>query len=397
MAFICFYLKVHQPLRVKRYSVFHIGNDPDYFSGSCGREGTENSTILQKVAQKSYLPTNELLKELIKKNPNFKLALSLSGIFLEQAEKLLPQVLDSFKELVGTGNVELLGETYYHSLSFLYSEEEFEQQVRMQEEILKRTFGFRPRAFSNTEAAFSDDLGRLIRKFGYDIVLTEGADKVLGWRSPNFLYNSPGADLKLLLKNYKLSDDIAFRFSERSWNQWPLTAEKFASWVSSLSASSHVINIFMDYETFGEHQWKETGIFDFLAELPSQILKDTNNIFMTPSEIADSLPPVAELSIPEIITWADTDRDLSAWLGNDMQRDAFKKLYSLAAKVKETGDQELVDTWRKLQTSDHFYYMCTKWFSDGDVHKYFNPYDSPYEAFTSFMNVLKDLEFRINK
>lgn len=397
MASVCFYFQVHQPLRVKKYTVFQIGKDREYFNDDSG-SNLNNKKILDKVSKKCYLPANKVLFELIKRHPEFKVSFSLSGIFLEQIEKHQPRVLESFQKLVDTGNVELLGETYYHSLSFLYSKEEFYSQVKLHDEKIQKLFGKKAQVFRNTELIYNNDLAREVELMGYKGIITEGADYILQWRSPNFVYKPIGTSkIKLLMKNYKLSDDIAFRFSSREWKEYPLTAPKFAQWVNAVNGNGNVVNLFMDYETFGEHQWEDTGIFDFLYALPQEILRHADNNFVTPSEAIDKFPAVGEIDVPYFISWADVERDLSAWLSNAMQHDAMRRVYNLHSDVMQHADPQLLEDWRRLQTSDHFYYMCTKWFSDGDVHKYFNPYESPYEAFISYMNVLHDLELRIRE
>ncbi|MDR3559453.1 MAG: glycoside hydrolase family 57 protein, partial [Candidatus Pacebacteria bacterium] len=336
-----------------------------------------------------------ILLEMIRQHPEFKISFSFSGVFLEQLEMFMPEVLASFQELVATGNVEILDETYYHSLSFLYSPEEFKHQVGKHKKMIRRLFGLTPRAFRNTELIYNNDLARAVEEMGYKVILAEGADHILGWRSPNFLYRPQGLDkIKLLVKNYKLSDDIAFRFSERSWKEHPLTAGKFAHWVAEHNGNGEVINLFMDYETFGEHQWADTGIFEFLRHLPAELAQKSDIDFVTPSEAAARYRPVGELDAPHFVSWADTERDLSAWLSNDMQREAMEKIYALEEEIKNINDDRLLEDWRRLQTSDHFYYMCTKWWNDGDVHKYFNPYDSPYDAFIAFINALNDVKLR---
>jgi alpha-amylase len=352
---------------------------------------------MNKVASKSYLPANRIFLELLEKHPEFKISYSFSGIFLEQIERDFPEILESFRKLIKTGQVEVLSETYYHSLAFLFSQKEFEHQVEMHRQKVRDLFGIEPsRVFRNTELTFSNDLAKAVEAMGYEAVLAEGADRVLGWRNPNFVYQSQAArKTKLLLKNYRLSDDIAFRFSEQGWTEHPLSADTFSNWVSANNGNGHLINLFMDYETFGEHQWEETGIFEFLRHLPEFILKHPDNDFVTPSEAIRRYPVMDELDVPDLVSWADTERDLSAWLGNSLQNDAINKLYALEEIVAKTEDKKLAESWRRLQTSDHFYYMCTKWFNDGDVHKYFNPYESPYEAFISFMNVLNDLKLRL--
>ncbi len=394
MVSICLYFQVHQPFRVKKYSIFDIGNSEEYFS-DVGESELNNIVVLKKVAKKCYLPANELLLELLNQHPEFKVSFSFSGVFLEQLEKYAPQVLESFQKLVRTGRVEILDETYYHSLVFLYSRAEFREQVRLHRELIQRLFNQTPQVFRNTELIYNNDVAKEAELLGYKGVLAEGADFILGWKSPNFLYKPKGTkNIKVLLKNYRLSDDVAFRFSERSWKEWPLTAPKYTKWINAVNGNGNVINLFMDYETLGEHQWEETGIFDFLRSLPKEILKHPHNDFKTPSEVIDSYPDVGEFDVPYFISWADVERDLSAWLGNRIQNSAINRVYEVGPKVLKTGDSDLIHKWRKLQTSDHFYYMCTKWFSDGDVHKYFNPYNSPYEAFINFMNVLYDLDLR---
>jgi len=397
MANVCFYFQVHQPRRVKRYRVFDIGNDPHYFDTDAD-DNTNNRKVLQKVGYKSYLPTNDLLLALLRANPEFKISFSFSGIFLEQAAEYMPELIWSFKELIDTGRVEVLGETYFHSLAFFYSLPEFERQVEFHRRTVKNLFGVKPQVFRNTELAYTNALGAWADKNGYKGIIAEGWDHVLGWRSPNFLYKPPETEnIKLLLKNYRLSDDIAFRFSERSWSEWPLDASKFSQWVSAHNGNSDTINLFMDYETFGEHQWEESGIFEFLRHLPGEVLRHPDNTFKTPSEVLDLHEPVGELDVPHILTWADTERDLSAWTGNPMQRAALEAVYGLEDRVLASGNNQTVEYWRRLQTSDHFYYMCTKWFSDGDVHKYFSPYESPYDAYISYMNALNDLELRLKE
>lgn len=376
--------------------MFDIGQDSQYFNES-GEVNYNNRRILEKVARKSYLPANAVMLELLKKHPEFRISYSFSGVFLEQLEQYSPETLESFKRLVETGQVELLSETYYHSLSALFSPKEFREQVALHKAKLKEFFNYEPKVFRNTELIYSNAIAKEVEALGYTGILSEGADHIMEWRSPNFLYKPKGTQkISVLLKNYKLSDDIAFRFSSRDWAEYPLSAPKFANWVNSVNGSGELVNLFMDYETFGEHQWEDTGIFDFLKELPGEILKHPDNSFVTPSEALARYTPTAELDVPNTISWADIERDLSAWLSNDMQNEAAKRLYLLEDAVHKTEDTEILNDWRKLQTSDHFYYMCTKWWSDGDVHKYFSPYNSPYEAFIYFMNTVHDLELRIS-
>jgi len=395
MPAVCFYFQVHQPRRVKRYRVFDVGHDHDYFNDDSETD-LNNARIIRKVAGKCYQPTNTLLLELLNRHPEFKVSFSLSGILLEQLEQYSPETLDSFRALVDTGRVAILGETYHHSLAFFYSLPEFERQVALHRTAIRRTFGVTPRVFRNTELAYNNNLGRWADQHGYEAILAEGWDKILGWRSPNFVYRPKGAKrTRLLLKNYRLSDDVAFRFSEKSWSEWPLTAPKFSHWVSAVNGTGDLVNLFMDYETFGEHQWKDTGIFNFLRQLPQEVLAHPDNGFITVEEAARDYPARDEVDAPEVVTWADTERDLSAWTGNDLQTSALNAIYGLEPLVLAIDDPTLLEAWRRLTTSDHFYYMCTKWFADGDVHAYFNPYRSPYEAFIAFINAVTDLRLRL--
>jgi alpha-amylase len=335
---------------------------------------------------------------ILEKHPEFKLSMSITGTVLEQLEMWSPEALQSFKDLVATGRVEILAETYYHSLAFFYSKFEFEKQVRMHHEKIKQVFGVEPKVFRNTELSYNNDLAYWADKAGYKGIITEGWDPILGWRSPNFVYKpSYTSNIRLLMKNYRMSDDIAFRFSNKSWAEWPLTTEKFVRWINDLDEKQTNVNLFMDYETFGEHQWDETGIFDFLEHLPGEFMKHEGNTFMTVSEAIDAFEPVDSIDVPNTITWADTERDLSAWVGNAMQQQAIAELYALENDVLASGDQVLIEDWRRLLTSDHVYYMCTKYFSDGDVHAYFSPYESPYDAFIIFCNALRDVRLRVLK
>ena len=387
---VCFYFQVHQPDRLRQFRFFDIGNDFHYL------DDFANRTIVRRVAERCYLPANRLLHDLIlRHNGAFKVAFSISGVAIEQFERYAPEVIDSFKALAATGCVEFLAETYSHSLASLSSTTEFKKQVKQHADLMKRTFGVKPTVFRNTELVYSDAIGAAVAEMGYNVMLTEGAKHILGWKSPNFVYvNAINPRLKLLLRNFNLSDDIAFRFSDKGWNGWPLTADKFADWAVSALEKDDVLNLFMDYETFGEHQRSASGIFDFLNAVPASILS-RNLEFCTPSEAAQKHQPVAPLHVPFPISWADEERDTSAWLGNELQEEAFNKLYALEADVYKTKDENLISVYRKLQESDHFYYMCTKFFSDGSVHSYFNPYDTPYEAFINYMNVLADFELRV--
>ena len=392
MKSICLFFQVHQPFRHRRYRFFDIGNDHYYY------DDYANETILRKIAEKCYLPTNQLLLELADKlEGKFKVGFSLTGIALEQFELYAPEVIDSFKELTKTGCVEFLSETYSHSLSSLKDKDIFEEQVKLHDERIYRLFGHKPRVFRNTEMVYSDEIGAQIADMGYKAMLTEGAKHVLGWKSPNFLYvNAINPRLKVLMRNFKLSDDVSFRFSNTNWSEYPLTAEKFIDWFEKLDDKEEVVNLFLSYESFGERQKKESGIFEFLKSLSEQIVKSDKLLFTTPSEVIEKLQPISVVSVPHSISWADEERDLTAWLGNGMQKEAFEKLYGMKQQMKKCTNTELIKDWNYLQVSDHFYYMSTKYFSDGEVHKSVNPFDSPYEAFINYMNVLSDFKMRLN-
>ena len=393
MKTVCLYFQVHQPWRLKKYRFFNMGKDHNYL------DDLLNRSIMQKVARQCYLPMNALLLKLIRENKGkFRCSFSITGIAIEQFRTYAPEVLESFKELAATGCVEFLAETYSHSLASLASKEDFTEQVKLHTALIKKEFGVKPTAFRNTELIYSDDIGAAVAEMGFRTMLAEGAKHVLGWKSPNYVYaNAVNQKLRLLLRNYKLSDDIAFRFSNRSWNEWPLTADKFAGWIASDDTVGEVVNLFMDYETFGEHQKASTGIFDFMKALPKAALATRKLEFATVSEAAKKYQPVAVLHCPHVMSWADEERDVTAWLGNELQNEAFTKLYGLRDKIKALKNKDFDYVWNFLQTSDHFYYMATKWLSDGDVHSYFNPYGSPYEAFINYMNVLSDFEIEVDK
>lgn len=387
---LCLYFQVHQPVRLRKYHFFDIGKNNDYY------DDFANRTYTRKIADRCYLPANRVILELIKKyGKNFKVAFSITGLAIEQFQKYAPEVIDSFKELAATGSVEFLAETYSHSLACLVDEAEFKRQVKRHSEVMKDLFGMKPVTFRNTELVYSDEIGEMVANMGYTTMLTEGARHILGWKSPNYLYtNSINPKLRLLLKNFRLSDDIAFRFSDQNWDQWPLTAEKYVSWLTA--ADGEIVNLFMDYETFGEHQSAGTGIFDFLAALPGQVFANSDFEFLTPKEAAAKHQPVAPLHVPYPISWADEERDLTAWLGNELQNEAFEELYKTREKVNALKDETLIHDYNCLQASDHFYYMCTKLFADGDIHSYFTPYATPYEAFINYMNVLSDFILRVD-
>ena len=394
---IVLYLHVHQPFRVRQYSVFDTADKHDYFEEPDYKTDRNNEQVLRKVADKSYRPMNSLLQRLLNKHPDFKVSLSITGTFMDQAEQWAPDVLDSFKALVATGRVEIVSETYYHSLAFFYSRQEFERQVETHRQKVRQLFGVETSVFRNTELAYNDELAKWADSYGFKGILAEGWDPVLQWRSPNHVYRPTGtSNIKLLLKNYRLSDDLAFRFSNKAWAAWPLTADTYSEWTNASITDSPLVNLFMDYETFGEHQWADTGIFDFFEEFVAKWLNNTDNTFYTASEAIDTHESAGEISMPNTVTWADNERDLTAWLGNDMQKEALKHLYALEDDVMRTNDMQLMNDWRMLQTSDHVYYMCTKWFTDGDVHAYFSPYDSPYDAFLYFINAVRDIRWRLH-
>ncbi|MBO7199241.1 MAG: glycoside hydrolase family 57 protein [Alistipes sp.] len=391
MKTVCLYFQVHQPWRLKTYRFFQMGNDHNYL------DDFTNRAIMQRIARECYLPMNALLLNLIQENKGaFKVSFSITGSAVEQFKAYAPEVLESFKKLADTGCVEFLGETYSHSLSSLASAEEFKNEVKLHTKMLKEEFGVKPTAFRNTELIYSDDIAKMVEDMGFKTMLAEGAKHILGWKSPNFVYTDANDNkLRLLLRNYKLADDIAFRFCNEGWSEWPLTADKFAGWVAA--ETGDVVNLFMDYETFGEHQKASTGIFDFVKALPKAMLATGELEFATVSEASKKLQPVAVLHSPHAMSWADEERDVTAWLGNDLQNEAFAKLYALAPKVKKAKNKDFEYVWHFMQNSDHFYYMATKWFSDGDVHSYFNPYGSAYEAFINYMNVLSDFDIELSK
>ncbi len=392
MRTICLYFQIHQPFRLRRYRFFDIGTEHYYY------DDYMNESIMRKVADNCYLPANNIIYQIIKEyGQQFKVAFSITGIALDQFELYAPEVLKSFQRLAKTGSVEFLAETYSHSLVSLKDRNEFEKQVKDHSQRIKSYFGQEPSVFRNTELIYSDDIGKIVADMGFKAMLTEGAKHILGWKSPNFVYyNVINPRLKILLKNFKLSDDIAFRFSNKGWSEYPLTSDKFVDWLNKLDKQEEVVNLFMDYETFGEHQWMDTGIFEFLKELPKAVFKRSDFTFCTPGDVAENLQPVASVNVPHPISWADEERDLTAWLGNELQEDAFNKLYELTARMDRCDDPKLCKDWRYLQASDHFYYMCTKFFSDGEVHAYFNPYESPYDAYINYMNILSDFKLRLN-
>lgn len=393
---IVLYMHVHQPWRIRDYTVFDTAENHDYF-GDFTESHRNNKDIFEKVAGKSYRPMTALLQRMLDTHPEFKVSLSISGTVLEQAEAWGPDVIDAFRALVATGRCEIVAETYYHSLAFFYSRSEFERQVKLHQDKIRELFGVETSVFRNTELSYDNNLAKWADEYGFKGILAEGWDPILGWRSPNYVYKPVGTkNIKLLMKNYRLSDDIAFRFGNKAWEGYPLTADKYDNWLNtSLGPDGNTVNLFMDFETYGENVWEDTGIFEFFADFVTSWLKNPANTFYTASEACDAFPAADEIDAPYTTTWADTERDLSAWLGNAMQHEAMKYLYDLEQDVQRTNDQALIDDWRRLTTSDHPYYMCTKYFTDGDVHAYFSPYDSPYEAFLYFMNALRDVRYRV--
>lgn len=397
MLSICPYFHVHQPYRVKRYRVFDIGTDEAYFDGA-GDNDLNNEWIVNKVAGKSYRPMTTVLQHLLDIHPEFRFTLSFSGTVLDQLEDFAPDVLEAFQRIVASGRVEVVADTYHHSLAFFYSQPEFMRQVEKHHNRIQELFNYTPRVFRNTELSYRNDLAKWCEDNGYIGIMAEGWDPLLGWRSPNFVYRPTGCkNIKVLLKNYKLSDDLAFRFGNRGWESWPLTSETYADWIFSHHGNAQTINLFMDFETFGEHQWADTGIFEFIHALPGRLLEHPDVSFKTASETIEAYDAVGEFDAPNVLTWADTDRDLTAWTGNDMQQDAIALTYALEQDVLATEDEDIIELWRKLQTSDHFYYMCTKYFNDGDVHAYFSPYESPYDAYIAFMNAISDLQLKVQQ
>ncbi len=393
MKTICLNFQIHQPFRYRKYRFFDIGNDSYYY------DDYANETILRKIADNCYLPANAiLLKQIRKSKGKFKVSFSISGVALDQFRLYAPEVIDSFKELAETGVVEFLSGTYANSLVSLVDEELFKKQVAAHDDLIEHYFGQKPKVFRNSEMIYSDELGDLIYRMGFETVLTEGAKHILGWKSPNYLYcNALNPRQKVLMRNHRLSDDLSFRFSNTSWNEYPLTASKMTQWLVDLPKKEEIVNIFLNYETFGEIQKKNSGIMDFLDSLPEMILKTKELTFSTPSEAEKALQPVSAVHVLHPISWADEERDLSAWLGNELQKEAFNHLYALKDRVKQCTDAKILKDWLYLQSNNHLYYMSTKFFSDGEVVKLFNPYGNPYEAFINYMNVLSDFTIRVNK
>ena len=392
MKSICFYFQIHQPFRLKRYRFFDIGNDHYYY------DDFANEDIISRIAHRSYIPACESLLRMIEQTKGkFRCALSITGIALEQCEQYVPEFIDLLKKLASTGKVEFLSETYDHSLASLIDPEDFRAQVKRHDEKLKELFGVTPKVFRNTELIYCDEIAPQLVDMGFKGCITDGAKHILGWKSPNYVYTAASAPkLKLLLKNSKLSDDIAFRFSNHDWDAYPLTADKYIDWIANTPQEEQIVNLFMSLETFGELQAAESGIFQFLEALP-RFAAERGIEFWTPSEAVSKLKPVDTLSVVHPISWADEARDTSAWLGNKLQQEAFNKLYSVGERVRLCDDRRIHQDWHRLQSADHFYYMSTKKMGDGAVHSHFSPYETPFQAFTNYMNVLADFIVRVEE
>ncbi len=393
MRTLCLNFQLHQPFRLRKYHFFDIGKDSYYY------DDFKNKSIIKKVSKNCYLPTNQILLDLIKKHgEDFKVSFSISGTALDQLEMYAPEVIESFQMLAKTGNVEFVGETYNHSLASLNNEEAFIQQVKLHSQKLKRLFDATPKTFRNTEMIYNDQIGELVANLGFNAIMTEGANHILGWKSPHFVYYNPlNPKLKILLRHYELSDDIAFRFSDRNWAAWPLTTEKYVSWLNGLEANDKLVNLTIAYESFGEHHKVESGIMEFLKALPQTLATHSNFRLATPSEVLQNHVPKAPLHVPNTISWSDVEKDLTAWLGNEMQEDAFHKLYKLQPIISKIKDKSIQRDWLYLQASEHFYYMSTKYMADEEIHNYFNPYPSPYDAFINYMNILSDFIRRVEQ
>jgi len=393
MKSICLCFKVHQPVRLRLYRFFEMGNSDYYY------DDYTNEMIIRRVAESCYLPANKIILDLIQKyQGRFRVAFSISGTSIDQFKIYAPEVIESFRKLAATGCVEFLAETYSHSLSVLKDKPEFKRQVESHATTIETLFGKRPTVFANTEFIYSDEMGAILAEMGYKAIVTESSKHILQWRSPNYIYlNAINPAIAILLKNDQLSEDISTRFSNSDWSGWPLTAQKYVSWLNKIPVEEKNVTLFMDYETFGERQKLGTGIFKFMNSLPSEVFQKSDFKFVTPAYAAENYLPASILNVSNPVAQADEKRDLKAWLGNELQQEAFEKLYGLSGMIGQCQDPALLKDWSYLQTSDHFYYMSTKYFSDGDVHAYFNPYDSPYMAFMNYMNVLNDFSIRLNR
>ena len=392
MKTICFYLNVHQPIRLRTYRFFDIGASDYYF------DDYQNRYIVRRMSERSYLPMNNLLMQLIEKyEGKFKLALSISGVTLDLFEKYAPDTLESFKRLVATGCVEIVGETYAHSFASLFKKAEFERQVKLQNQALKKHFGVKPKVFCNSELVYSDEIGAMVADLGFKAVITEGAKHILGWKSPNFVYaNALNDKLAVLLRNYSLSEDIVMRFSNKQWSEYPLTAEKYVSWMLATGEGQQCINLCMDYEAFGDHHTADTGIFDFMQALPQQVFNSQQLQFGTPSEVVAQNKPVAAIHVPLPISWIDEERALTRWTVNDLQRDAFDKLYNLQIPLR-SKNQTLQEAYMAMQDCSNFYYMNMGNLAVDMTNKYTNPYGSAYQAYINYMNIISDMQIRTGK
>lgn len=381
---ICFYFQIHQPLRLKRYRFFEIGQDHYYY------DDFQTEDRIRTLVEQSYLTANRTISEMIRSsNGKFKCAFSISGVALEQLEQYAPEVIDSFKELANTGSVEFLGETYAHSLSSIYDTNEFESQIKAHADKIESLFGHRPTAFRNSELIYSDEIGEIISKAGFKVMLIDEAKHILGWKSPNFVYNhSYISKFKLLIRNQKFSDDIGFRFSHNNWQDYPLTAEKFIGWLAAMPENEKLVNLWMSYESFGLYQPAFTGIFDFLKALPYHAMEQKMS-FVTPTEAAKKNESAGAITTPYPISWAGHEKDLSPWTGNDLQQEALNKLYAVGERVRLCQDKSLQHDWLMLQSTDHFRYMSHK-------DAVGTNFDNAYEAFMNYMNVLADFLERVD-
>lgn len=392
MKAVCFYFQIHQPYRLKRYRFFDIGNDHYYY------DDFANDDIIEDIARRSYIPACQTLLNIIENTAgNFRFAISITGLALEQCEQYVPELIDLLRKLADTGKVEFLSETYDHSLASLIDPEDFQAQVKRHDQKIKELFNQTPKVFRNTELIYCDEIAPQLVSMGFKAAITEGAKHILGWKSPNYVYSAASAPkLKLLFNNAKLADDIAVRFSNTAWDAYPLTADKYISWIAQTPPDEQLVNICLNLETFGSMQPAETGIFQFLEALP-RFAQEHGIEFLTPSQAIANLKPVDTISVVHPISWADEARDTSAWLGNQLQQEAFNKLYSVGERVRLTTDRRLHQDWHRLQSADHFYYMSTKNLGEGASHSAFSPYETPFQAFTNYMNVLADFIVRVNE
>ncbi len=392
MASVCLYFQLHQPFRVKEFGFMRVGYDHFYEAHE------QNQIFLNRVSDRCYLPMNALLLDSIQKSEGkLKVAFSISGTCLEQMVAWRPDVVESFKKLVNTGSVEILAETYYHSLAGIYSASEFTRQVKKHSKAVKEHLGYKPKTFRNTELIYSNRIAELVSNLGFKGIITEGVNRILNGRNPALIYTAEESpELKVLLRNYPLSDDIAFRFCDQSWSEFPLMAPTYAGWLSKAGTNADVVLLGMDYETFGEHRALETGIMHFMAALPDAVLNEPDLEFALPSEVILAEANGGTYDVPHPISWADADKDLSAWLDNNMQQEAISKVYALEDQVMATENDSLIHTWGKLQTSDHFYYMSTRYWNDG-VRQAFSPFKSPYQGCINYMNALTDFQGVIDK